>query len=179
MEPLFRLVPSRFLKKAKIDTLIRDSHHNVIDKLKVVGSKRSTGVHTQTGDEGVPTSEQEHQLWRELIDKVAPKHLPNAGHLAEHLVKQLPNERDKQWEILTFCLANTDTRPNKWMADAIDSLIPYKKYIAAKKQKYFSKRQVKILRNSSPDQQYLQIPPLTRFQQAEIRSKHRRRSRKQ
>ena len=175
MEPLFRLVPARFLQKRKIDALLRDSHHNVLDKLKVVGSKRSTRVHTQTGDE--PAPEQERQPRRELIDKVAPQHLHNAGRLVDHIVKQLPDDRDKQWEILTFCLANTDTRPNKWMTDAIESLIPYKKYIADEKQKYFTKKQVKNLRNTSPDQQFLQVPAHTRFQEAAISSRHRNKRR--
>ncbi len=119
----------------------------------------------------------ERQPWRELIDKAPAHHLLNAGHLAPHIVSLLPNERDKQWEVLSFCLGNTDTRPNKWMADVLDASIPYKKYVAPNKQKHFTKTQIKRLRNSSADQPYqllLEVVPQTRLQEAEAKRRHKK-----
>ena len=83
-----------------------------------------------------------------LIDLVPPKYF----HVARQLIPQIVGRMDKlqhfdeTWELLVFCLANTSSTPSSWMHDHLEALIPFKKYAAPSKERYFVQTAVNRIR---------------------------------
>ena len=76
-----------------------------------------------------------------LLRDLIPKRHAAAGRARIEIIEETlecMDNPDYCWEMLNYCLTNTESRPSPWMAETMIKVIPHMEHIAEKKRRFFS-----------------------------------------